>query len=318
MSSILCNCEVGLANLGKPGCVPPGQITANFAMVNPIANDGTENSINSASALNNAFFTALINQTDTSKRLYFTGPVKNVNPNRADPEYFTWDDQSKDFLRQGPKTVTFAIKGGTPEDALAINSNRCTDIALYQISVFGSITGINRYDDGKLYPIKVSKNTMYAKYMDATDKQPSYVMVTFEWDILERDEELKTIQSSSITGINLSVQEGLKNVYGTIVSTGQTDMVIDLFMNYGNFVGNSPIEGLVTADFVSSVTGAAGKIRNVTDSADVTITASESTTIPGRYTLSYTSQTVSDVLQPMIKKNGLDAANTLTDTGTVV
>ena len=107
------------------------------------------------------------------------------------------------------------------------------------------------------------------------------------------------------------------DVYATIVSTGQTAMVVKLYAKFDDIVTNYPIEGLVVADFVSTVAAATSRIRNTTDAADVTITTAVESPA-GTYTLSYTSQTVSDVLQPLIKKNGLDGATMIGTTGTVV
>jgi hypothetical protein len=96
-------------------------------------------------------------------------------------------------------------------------------------------------------------------------------------------------------------------------------MVVDVYNKYGDFINGSPVEGLLIADFASSVTETGSKIRNTTDGADVTLTTvTESTSQAGRYTLAYTSQTVSDVLQPYVKKNGLDGTTMIGTTGTVV
>jgi hypothetical protein len=143
-------------------------------------------------------------------------------------------------------------------------------------------------------------------------------MLQGQWDVLQKDDDLRMISASSITAANIVNLKGLMNVYTTIVSTSTTTMVLDLYAKVGNIVTNYPIEGLVTADFVSSDTGSTSKMYNITDASDVTVTAAESTTIDGRYTLTYTAQTVADVLQPLIKKNGLDGVTMLGTTGTVI
>jgi hypothetical protein len=144
-------------------------------------------------------------------------------------------------------------------------------------------------------------------------------MLSFEWSIDERDEDMKMILASDITGINLVNLRGLMNVYAEIVSTSTTAMVVDLKVMQGDIIHETPVEGLLIGDFVSSVTGSTSKIRNNTDAADITITTVvESTTVAGRYTISYAAQTVSDVLQPLIKKNTLDGTTMIGTTGTVV
>jgi hypothetical protein len=40
-----CNCDAGLANTGRPGCVPVQSVTSKLVMVLLMANDGTLNAM---------------------------------------------------------------------------------------------------------------------------------------------------------------------------------------------------------------------------------------------------------------------------------
>ena len=142
-------------------------------------------------------------------------------------------------------------------------------------------------------------------------------MLSGQWDVLQKDDDLRMISASSIPAANIVNLKGLMNVYATIVSTSTTTMVLDLYAKVGNMVTNYKIEGLVTADFVSSDTGSTSKMYNITDNSDLTVTAAESTTVDGRYTLTYSGAVASEVLQPLIKKNGLDGVTMLGTTGIV-
>jgi hypothetical protein len=295
----LCDCGVSLQNTGTPSCVPLFGVTKQYILVPLVADDGTENKIDPATTLNNAYFTALINQADDSKRWYPTGPLKNVAGERADAIFETFEDGSKYFIRQGIRNVSALILKQGPELLAQLNANV-------------------KNNDGFLYPIEVDANTFYAKMVFTTDTTIQKLMLQFEWGVDERDEDLRMIAASSITGINLATVSGLMNLYCTIVSTTQTVMTLKVFAKFGNIVTNYPISGLVTADFVSTVAAATSKMRNNTDGADVTVVAAESSTVPGTYTLTYSSQTVADVLQPLVKKNGLDGSTMIGTTGTVV
>ena len=315
--STICSCDVSLQNTGSPTCSPILGVGVNAILVPLIANDGTYNKIDPSATLNSAYFTALINQADDSKRWYPTGKMKNITTDRADPIRETFDDGSSVFIRDGIRTYAGMIIKGSFELSGQFNANRCSTFGVFIIDVDGSILGTTN-GDGYLYPIEVDAATFYSKMMFTTDTTIQKIMLSWQWGVTQKDDNLRMISANSITGINLADATGLMSVYAEIVSTGQTAMVVDLYAKFGDIVTNYPIEGLVTADFVSSDSAVASKIYNVTDDADVTITASESATIPGRYTLTYTSQTVSDVLQPKIKKNGLDGATMLGTTGTVV
>lgn len=316
--SALCSCGVSLQNTGVPGCVPIFGVTKQLILVPLIANDGTENSIDPNDTLDSAYFTALINNADDSKRWYPTGAMKNVTGERADPLMETFEDGSKVFIRQGVRNFSAMLLKGGPELLSQLNSNRCSSFGVYMVDANGSIYGKVK-SDGNLYPIEVQAASFYGKLVFTTDTTIQKIMLAFEFGVDEKDEDLRMILASSITGINLSSASGLINTYVKVVTCGQTSLVIDVYNKYGDFINGSPVEGLLVADFASSVTGTGSKIRNTTDGADVTITSvTESTTQAGRYTLAYTSQTVADELQPYVKKNGLDGTTMLGTVATVV
>jgi hypothetical protein len=314
----LCSCDVSLQNTGSPSCAPIMGVAANFILVPLIANDGTFNYIDPTATLNDAYFTALINEADDSKRWYPTGKLKNVTTDRADPILETFEDGSSVFIRDGIRNFTAMIIKGSFELAKQFNANRCSTFGIFIVDLDGNILGTTKTGSNYLYPIAVDAATFYAKPVFTTDTTIQKIMLQGQWDVLQKDDDLRMISAFSITAANIVNLKGLMNVYTTIVSTSTTTMVLDLYAKVGNIVTNYPIEGLVTADFVSSDTGSTSKMYNITDASDVTVTAAESTTIDGRYTLTYTAQTVADVLQPLIKKNGLDGVTMIGTTGTVI
>jgi len=316
--SILCSCDSALKNTGSPTCKKVFNVGVNYILVPLVANDGTVNCIDATTTLNSAYFTALFNQADDSKRFYPTGKLTNVTGERADSIKETFDNGTSVYIRQGVRNFAAMLIQGSFELAAQFNANRCSTFGMFIVDADGSVLGKKVGDDGKLYPIEIDAATFEAKMVFTTDTTIQKIMLMGQWGVLEKDDDLRMISANSITGINLANATGLMDVYATIVSTGQTAMVVKLFAKFDDIVNNYPIEGLVTADFVSSDSGTASKIYNVTDDADVTVTVAESSTTPGTYTITYTSQTVSDVLQPKIKKNGLDGATMIGTEGTVV
>jgi hypothetical protein len=314
----LCSCDVSLQNTGSPSCAPIMGVAANFILVPLIANDGTFNYIDPTDTLNDAYFTALINEADDSKRWYPTGKLKNVTTDRADPILETFEDGSSVFIRDGIRNFTAMIIKGSFELAKQFNANRCSTFGIFIVDLDGNILGTTKTGSNYLYPIAVDAATFYAKPVFTTDTTIQKIMLQGQWDVLQKDDDLRMISASSITAANIVNLKGLMNVYATIVSTSTTTMVLDLYAKVGNIVTNYPIEGLVTADFVSSDTGSTSKMYNITDASDLTVAATESTTIDGRYTLTYTGAVAAEVLQPLIKKNGLDGVTMIGTTGTVI
>jgi hypothetical protein len=293
-------------------------VAANFILVPLIANDGTFNYIDPTATLNDAYFTALINEADDSKRWYPTGKLKNVTTDRADPILETFEDGSSVFIRDGIRNFTAMIIKGSFELAKQFNANRCSTFGIFIVDLDGNILGTTKTGSNYLYPIACDAATFYAKPVFTTDTTIQKIMLMGQWDVLQKDDDLRMISASSISAANIVNLKGLINVYATIISTSTTTMVVDLYAKVGDMANNYRIEGLVTADFVSSDTGSTSKMYNITDASDVTVTAAESTTVDGRYTLTYTAQTVADVLQPLIKKNGLDGVTMIGTTGTVI
>lgn len=316
--SALCSCGVALQNTGVPSCVPIFGVTKQLILVPLIANDGTENCIDPTDTLDSAYFTALLNNADDSKRWYPTGAMKNVTGERADPLMETFEDGSKVFIRQGVRNFSAMILKGGPELLSQLNSNRCSSFGIFFIDADGSLYGKVKNNDGLLYPVEVQASSFYGKLVFTTDTTIQKVMLSFELGVDEKDEDLRMILSSSISGINLAKVSGLINTYLKVVSCGNTNTVVDIYNKYGDFINGSPVEGLVAADFVSSDSGTTNKMYNITDDADVTISVVESTSIPGRYTITaFSSLTTGDELQILIKKNGLDGTTMLGTIGTV-
>jgi hypothetical protein len=207
---------------------------------------------------------------------------------------------------------------GSFELAKQFNANRCSTFGIFIVDLDGNILGTTKTGSDYLYPIACDAATFYAKPVFTTDTTIQKIMLMGQWDVLQKDDDLRMISASSISAANIVNLKGLMNVYATIVSTSTTTMVLDLYAKVGNIVTNYPIEGLVTANFVSSDTGSTSKMYNITDASDLTVAATESTTVDGRYTLTYTGAVASEVLQPLIKKNGLDGVTMLGTTGTVI
>jgi len=284
--SSLCSCGVSLQNTGTPGCIPVRGVTKQIILVPIIANDGSYNYIDPSDTLDSAYFTALINQSDDSKRWYPVGPFKNVEGERADPIKESFNDGSSVFIRQGVRSFNGIILKGGPELLNQLNSNRCSSFGAYIVDANGSVTGKVKNDDGFLYPIEIQGASFNGKLVFTTDTTIEKIQLMFEYGVDEKDEDLRTIMATSITGINLANVGGLINTYYKVISASTTSLVVDIFNKYGDFITGSPVEGLVVNDFVSSDSLTMAKVYDITDDVDITITSiAESNSQAGRYTI---------------------------------
>jgi hypothetical protein len=304
-----CLCGSGAKNLGQPNCVGDADRPIKLGFQERLANDGTENGIEKSETLNAAYFQALINQTDKSKRLYPTGVLKSVVNSRADQNTFEADGVAY-FVSEGNITYTFDIyEGASPKLAAAYNSMRCKDMMVYNFSLSSQIVG-NGSNPNLLKGFRIEKNTLYAKYMPASYTEPSKITVTFTISVLEDDADMAYINYNP-TGTGTGVLttdpltfEGLIDVtMGAATSITTTGFVIPMTYIYGDLFDPKMFEAGELADFT---------LYNVTDAAAVTITSVAE--VDGLYTFVIPTQTAADVLRPSFSKTGFEATNVITIT----
>lgn len=319
----MCTCKQGIANTGTPNCSTSIEVPVKLFVQSLYDAEGNKNMIDLSTIagpedLDNAFFSAMINDTDKSKRLFPLPKMKNVENTRGENRLETFKDGSKLYIGQGTRTFKALIVGkeATPQLAGKLESLRCTDFGIYMAGQTGSFIGSDA-TAGYLQPINIDQDSFSAKYMPPTDDAVQKIEISFDFDVTEYDQNLRAIVSEEMT-CDVRELRGLLDVYVNYVDVTSAFATVDLYTDYGTALNRIPVEGLVTADFISSSTLATGKIYNVTDDSDESITLTvESSTIPGRYTLSYSGVNSADVLQVYCKKDGFDFTPMIGVTGTV-
>lgn len=319
----MCTCKQGIANTGTPNCSTSIEVPVKLFVQSLYDAEGNKNMIDLSTILgpedlDAAFFSAMINDTDKSKRLFPLPKMKNVENTRGENRLETFKDGSKLYIGQGTRTFKALIVGkeATPQLAGKLESLRCTDFGIYMAGQTGSFIGSDA-TSGYLQPINIDQDSFSAKYMPPTDDAVQKIEISFDFDVTEYDQNLRAIVSEEMT-CDVRELRGLLDVYVNYVDVTSAFTTVDLYTDYGTALNRIPVEGLVTADFISSDTLATGKIYNVTDASDESITLTvESSTIPGRYTLSYSGVNTADVLQVYCKKDGFDFTPMIGVTGTV-
>lgn len=290
MSGLICECNEPVKNLGTVNCIDKFGRPWRITFVPIYKEDGTENFIDTTSTLNKAFFDALQYHVDTNSR-YYPMPVdlKNVEMAKGDSVYEEFDDGSREFVRHGAWSFRALMRGIAPAYIGKINSKRCGKVGVLIISDTYNLGGYEK-SKGKLYPLQLADSTLNAMLQFKTGSTNEGGMLEFEFINTILDEKFSWISSSSI-GIDLNTQwTGKKDAHIEQVGTGTTtSFVVDIYTDFGTVDRKIPVEGLVAADLV---------LYNVTDSGSVTIsTCVESTTVPGRYTITFTAQTNTDILR---------------------
>lgn len=297
---VTCSCNDAFANTGKPTCDAVAAVAKKYIAVALVADDGTDNYINVADghpAINQAYFDALINHSDPSKRWYPTPELKNITSDKADSLFQEFDDGAKVFIQEGPRSFTGLIVKASGVYLGKLKSLRCREFGLYEIDKNGNLIG-SLDEAGKLYPIRVDNNSWDPKLVKATDKTLQNIMLGFNFHIDQADENLEMILAADISPVNLLRLEGLIDLNGEFADVTTTGFTVTIRTDFGSVVDKQLVTGLVAADMA---------LYNDTDSASVTI-VSVTETSDGVYDVTYAAQTAGDDLLLTITKDGYDGA----------
>jgi hypothetical protein len=286
-------------NSGQPTCKGTNlAVPRKPIMVPKYRSDGTLNKITLPETLNQAFYTALVNNVDRSQRWYPLPKFVNAEISKAESVYETNNDGSKTFVSEGVRSFTAKFPTMQPQYISVLKSGNCNEMAVYFVDKNGSLQGMSNGTENELYPFDLNANTFNAILNWATDTTATSVDFSFEFATDMLDENIRIITSGDMVSVNLLNLEGLYDAKKTVVSTGQTSTVFKLYADSLNQAKKVAITGLTATDFA---------IYNVTDSAAVTIlTATETVGVAGEYTLTYASQTIADVLRITPTKVGID------------
>jgi hypothetical protein len=255
-----CNCNAGLSNTGKPGCLPIQSVTSGLIMVPLNAADGTANFIDLDAAL--PTWADLINEADPSKRWFPLQGFENVELPKADTIFEEANSGRMVFIRQGKRSFAGELWGETPTFYGKLSNNRCVDFGVYIVDVNGNLIG-SKVGDG-LYPIPVDNQSFNPTYMFATDTTTSKVMVAFDFDRLF-DESTMYMITPTEADQNFNDLNGLLDVNFTNDTVTAGTLVATLVLDYGTALNPIQFTGAVAGDFALTVNGVSSTFTGVNE-----------------------------------------------------
>ncbi len=231
--------------------------------------------------LDDAFFSALVNQADGSKRWFPLPEMKNIKDERGDDLYESFDDQTKMFINQGIRAFSGLIlrKDASPILLGKLKAARCVPVGIYIIDKDGNLIG-SESQEGYLAPIRVEEDTFSVKWVKTGDKNVQAINLAFEFHIDENDEDLRMISSQEMTA-NLNLLKGLLDVRVVYSGISVTGVTAKLTTDFGTLLNPVEVEGLLVSDVAA---------RNVTTSASISLTGTGSSfteSAPGVYNIVY-------------------------------
>jgi len=294
--SKICDCNVGLSNVGTPTCQPIASVARKLIVVPFFKADGSVNSIDVvADALDDAFFTAKINETAPADRWFPFPLMKNVLDERAESTFEEFDDGAKFFIKDGIRTFTAMLPVQSPAFLDKIISIRCTKIGVFVIDANNNIIG-SQTVAGKLFPIKIEEQTWTPILVKATDAGVQKISLSFDFAVEENDEDIRMITGANITA-NMLALNGLLDGILSVASITATTFKATINTCFGDLKDLVKVQGLLLANFtLTEVSPTPGPvtITSVTESA------------PGVYDFLFASQTSADVLKLTAVKTGFD------------
>ena len=311
MSCVGCSCDAGLSNTGT-GCTPIMQVARKVILVPVYDVLGNKNRVLYDATLNQAYFdTRLDNDTADGDKWTPLPDMKNVEDVRGDNIMETFDDQSTVFIQEASRKFTGIIVGASGSGSASpqlkgyIEQARCVNVGVYFVDKNGNLIGKNSSDGLALEPIVIDEQSLSVMLVKTTDIKIQKLQVSFNFDINEKDEDLRMIVCDELGGADLLEIQGELEVNWVFSAITSTTITVRLYTNYGTPINPLVVTGMAVDNFYSWQTSTTARIRNTTDSADVTITGlTESPN--GTYALTYASQTVGDVLQFAMSASGFD------------
>lgn len=261
-------CNDSSKNTGRPKDAKPFGVVQQIFAVSIKADDGTENVILEADTFDPAFLTAKLNDPDPSKRYFPINDIENWDgAPRAETGFETFQSGNKSKLSDGVKSALALVPQTVSQYFGQLKKlGECNLIGFFMVDGCENFRGNGRVS-GELKPIRAARNTwdlILAWAVDASNAQNT--MIAFDFDKLEKDEDLAHIPKSSITA-DLTTAEGLIDVtFENAVLTASDDtLIVDLKSIYGNPFDEEGIKGIVLADLTMTVNGSPAVILSVTE-----------------------------------------------------
>ena len=292
-----CDCNAGLSNTGRPGCVPIWSVTSSLIIVPLYANDGTRNGIDLTASV--PVWSDLVNENDASKRWFPLPAFENVELPKAESQFEEAPSGRMAFLRQGKRSFSGELwqEDSTPTFLGKLEKSRCVDFGVYVVDVNGNLIGSKEGD--YLYPIPVDNASWNPTFMFATDSTVQKIMLGFDFDRLFNDSTMYMITvdeaSQDFTALNGLIDVNLANAAATT-----TEVTFDAQLDYGTAYNPILFTGATASDFVVTVAGV----------VDAGITLSEGP--DGSYTLTFSAPaSSSDEVKVEVDKTGFDGEVTV-------
>lgn len=287
MANEICLCDQGIGNTGLPQGVKAPKQLSYLIMVSTLDGDGNKNKIECTDTIDQAYIDARLNEVDPLKRWYPITGLKLVDRPKSDPITRDLGDGSTEFVRDGVRSFTGEIPGGTAKFLSKLIGARCQSVSFYEVDICENLIGNGRSSDA-LFPFKLADQSLNAFLILANNDQNQSISLNFQYDINEVDHLRAFITDRSITGsLNPEDVKGLIDVNVESFDAINADNIdVTLSFDYGDHCDKLPYKVAQASDFTlyNKTTAASVAVAGLT-----VIDASE-----GKYNIQFAAQTAAD------------------------
>jgi hypothetical protein len=287
-------CTQSISNTGESSCRVLISKAKGFVFMSMVDSSGVTPSLDPlVDVVNNTFVNTKINAANRLDRWFPVNGIRVSEDVRADDEYFTYPDGTREFLRQGARTVVATRGSGTPQFVKKVKTWGTFNGGFFIIDENDKLVGVEN-SLGKLEPIPFEDNTFNAKLITGNDTQKfSTAVMTFDYSSLVSDGDLMVWNTDA--DVSLKNKDGLLDINVVTGATSTTTLGLTIDTGSGYINDLVPQEGLITVDFT---------VINLTTALPVVVVATEPTA--GNYVLTFAAQTLTDVLEVTIAKTGIE------------
>lgn len=270
----VCDCNAGLQNLGRPGCVPIQSVTSSIILVPAKNSAGIRNGIDLGAAL--PVWSDLVNHTDPSMRWFPMPAFEDVTWPKADSIKAEAASGRTAKLRDGKRSYIGDLweEDSSPTMLGKLEAAGCVDLAGYIVDVSGNLIGSFDAAANYLWPIPIDSASWDVKLMFPTDTDPSKIHVEFDIARLFKESTLKMLTAAE-AGQDFTELEGLVDVVFTneSASAATQDVIFDAAFEYGTALNAIKYQGATAIpDWAIEVNGAPVVATLIVENPDGTYT----------------------------------------------
>ena len=255
--------------------------------------DGNLNCINESDFVDGklpaSFIEGKLRNADPSKRWYPITKLEQVTSVRGDRALSTAETGvNQRTTAVGVRPFSAMVEYGGAVFMRNLNRFTCDQLSVFKVDLCGTLSGeVKRDDTTKLLPWQIAFGNWYPNMIWAEGDEKGMGNIQFEFDSSIDDLNEELVPAEYIE-LDLTAQNGLRNVTQSFSNIANTGFTVDLALEYGAFGQKCPQTGLVLADFV---------LYDVTADAPVAITGVTPTSVKGQYNITSAAMTAGNAME---------------------